>query len=89
MKITDAAVARARAVLASEGPLPSDDVIRRALVAALGSIPDPAKRQPRKERQPRSDRVPRSSTREFERNKRLIEAGETFAGQKPSDFRRR
>lgn len=94
MKISDGAVNRARAVLAAWGPLPPDEVIRKALEAALGPMPDPAsrarKRRNRKEREAGvTAQELRAAQREAARNQRLVEAGETFASRKPSDFRRR
>src|ERR1700729_226093 len=93
VKVTDGAVSRARAVLAVWGPLPPDAVIRRALEAALASTPEPTKRQGRKPRPPRAPRVSaaqmRAAEREADRNKRLVESGETFAGRKPSGWRRK
>ena len=90
MKITDEMVTRARTVLAAQGPVPSDAVIKRALLAALTVAPAVRGRQGKK-RDPRPPRVSLNVGRaeqEAQRNRARIEAGETFAGHKPSDFRR-
>lgn len=55
------------------GPRVTDAMVRRALEAALGG------------RVPGTQRALNLA----ERNKRLIEAGETFAGRKPLDYRRK
>jgi hypothetical protein len=92
VKVTYAMVVRARTVLAAQGPIPSDDVIRRALRAALGPVKQPGRKPgPHKPaaNDPGNPGQPRSTRQDYERNKRLIESGETFAGHKPSDFRRR
>lgn len=96
MKITDEMVTRARTVFAAQGPVPSNAVIRRALLAALAVAPAVRSQQgksgTRKSSQaprPLSERATARAFRETERNKRLVDSGETFAGHKPSDFRRR
>ncbi len=95
MKITDEMVTRARTVFAAQGPVPSDAVIRRALLAALAVAPAVRRQQGKSVRKspqaphPLSERAAARAVREAEQNKRLVESGETFAGHKPSDFRRR
>lgn len=90
MKVTDGAVARARAVFAARGPIPPDDVLREALEAALRPLLAPGRRQ-RGKRKPRSGQpsaqAVQAAQREADRNRRLVEAGETFASHKPSDWR--
>lgn len=96
MKITDEMVTRARTVFAAQGPVPSNAVIRQALLAALAVAPavrsQRGKGGTRKSSQalrPLSEQATARAVRENERNKRLVEAGETFAGHKAPDFRRR
>jgi hypothetical protein len=92
-------VTRARTVFAAAGPIPSDTVIRRALNAALSTGTTPSGGRQRRQRikaaaeaaalqREPSAREIRLAAKDAERNKRLVESGSTFAGHKPSDFRR-